>query len=63
MGKKENPFTGQVSGAKQTIQKNINNSHALRQQMKKHVVCLACWGLLPVSWATWLITRMGLAHD
>ncbi|HCC53484.1 MAG TPA: hypothetical protein DEQ20_00945 [Desulfobulbaceae bacterium] len=34
-----------------------------RQQIKQFVVSLACRELLPVSWATWIIGKMGLAHD
>lgn len=34
-----------------------------RQRIKQRIVCAACWGLVPVSWAEWLIARLRVRHD
>lgn len=33
-----------------------------RRQIKEALVSLACKNLLPATWATWLIPRIGLEH-
>jgi hypothetical protein len=35
---------------------------AMKSQLKKVIVVLAVWGLIPAGFATWLIHRGGLTH-
>ncbi len=34
----------------------------MKSQLKKVIVVLAVWGLIPAGFATWLIHRGGLTH-
>lgn len=34
-----------------------------RQWIEQRIVCAACWGLVPVSWAEWLLAHLGGRHD
>ena len=42
---------------------NFINSRYFRQRIKRIIVWMAVWGLIPLRVAEWLIQRGGLAHD
>ena len=39
------------------------NDTPIRARLKALIVCAACWGLLPIDLADFLIQRGGLNHD
>ena len=41
----------------------IINSRHFRQRIKRIIVWMAVWGVIPACGAEWLIQRGGLAHD
>ena len=42
---------------------NLISSRYFRQRIKRIIVWMAVWGLIPLRVAEWLIQRGGLAHD
>ena len=42
---------------------NLISSRYFRQRIKRIIVWMAVWGVIPAWVAEWLIQRGGLAHD
>ena len=42
---------------------NLISSRYFRQRIKRIIVWMAVWGLIPLRVAEWLIQHGGLAHD
>lgn len=49
------------AAANTTARKNTIPPTA-RQYIKQLIVCAACWGLIPTSWAEWGIARLGVRY-
>lgn len=61
-GERQDDYTHshKISQAQQTAQQGAH-THVLRRLVKTILVNLALWGLLPISWADFLIR--GVTHD
>jgi len=58
---KQRNHNTQSPPAVQAIPRHKPNNY--RQRLKQYVVCAACLGMIPISWAEWLIARLRLCHD
>ncbi len=51
------------AGAGQIKSRLRSDSTPAASKIKRLIVWLACWGLLPIKAADWLIRRGGLRHE
>ena len=54
---------GRLEKTASTTEMRLINSRYLREQIKRIIVWMAVWGLIPVWIAEWLIQHGGLKHD
>ena len=57
------PKAGRPEKTASTTGIEIINSRHFRQRIKRIIVWMAVWGLIPLRVAEWLIQHGGLAHD
>lgn len=56
------------AGGREAFQDTTNSAKnnaipRYKQRLKRLVVALALWGLLPIAWADFLVRRLGLKHE
>ena len=59
-------FPPKAGRPEKTASRTVTNliiSQYFRQRIKRIIVWMAVWGLIPVWVAEWLIQRGGLTHD
>lgn len=57
---------GRQPGADTTYNTHTDNdtqAQGIKQYVKRLIVWLACWQILPMPLATWLIQKGGLRHE
>lgn len=57
---------GRQPGVETAYKTDIGNdtqARGIKQYAKRLIVWLACWQILPIPFATWLIQRGGLRHE
>jgi len=64
MTRKENPGQRGLAGAGESQRRGSlapNNTHEQRrrQQVKRFIVSMAVWGLLPITCAAWIVRKLG----
>ena len=57
------PKAGRPEKTASRTASNLIFSQYFRQRIKRIIVWMAVWGLIPVWAAEWLIQHGGLAHD
>ncbi len=39
-----------------------DKSLTYRQRLKNRIISLACWGLIPIAFADWIVKRLEVGH-